>query len=135
MSRILVIDASVVLKWFSGDKELDRDLAIKVYEEMSRGEIRLIAPEFLLVEVSNVLARKKKLPKDDLKRVVDMLMESGIEFLGVPIDLVVDATYKHEISVYDALYVALAETQGVGLLTEDARLLELDLGVGLRSCS
>ena len=135
MSRTLVIDASVVLKWFSGDKELDRDLAIKVYEEMSRGEIRLIAPEFLLVEVSNVLARKKKLPKDDLKRVVDMLMESGIEFLGVPIDLVVDATYKHEISVYDALYVALAETQGVGLLTEDARLLELDLGVGLRSCS
>ena len=50
---VLVLDASVVVKWFT--KEEDKDLAIEYRDQFLTGEIDIALPDLILYELANVL--------------------------------------------------------------------------------
>ena len=68
MGGRIVIDASVVLKWFDLADEEGRELARRVYSDIVEGKVKAAAPEFLMVEVVNILIRKKKVSGENLKK-------------------------------------------------------------------
>ena len=58
---ILVVDASVALKWFLnvGDGEPDRDQALTLLSCVDDERVQLVQPAHFIAEVAAVLARAK----------------------------------------------------------------------------
>jgi predicted nucleic acid-binding protein len=117
-----VIDASVVAKWYL--RESGSEAALELLTEPD-----LIAPQFLKVEFSNVLAkfvRRGSLKADDaLAYYADL--PATVSF---PVDdnTLIEAALRlamqHQHPVYDCLYVALAIRESAPLFTADRRLAE-----------
>lgn len=118
---ILVVDASVALKWFFQDRdnEDDCDLALAILYGVDEGRIRLMQPPHFIAEVAAVLTREK--PDEAEDDLFDLLnIESRVakepEIYTTAIDLA--ARYRHHL--FDTLYHAVAlNTPGATLITAD----------------
>jgi predicted nucleic acid-binding protein len=116
---VLVVDASVLATALADDGA-DGDTA--------RGRLRgqdLAAPELIDLEVVSVLRRQLSVGKLDTRRArlaLDDLLELPVQ--RVPYRALLRRCWelRDNLSVYDAAYVALAETLDVPLVTADARL-------------
>ena len=127
--RHVVIDASVALKWVI---EEDGTAAAM---ELLQGSV-LQAPDFLLLEVANVLWSKAR--RDALTRAE---ADAGYEAItAVPIfltplaELVTPArtlAFGLDLTAYDAVYAALAQRLGCVLATADAALERAVSSAGL----
>jgi predicted nucleic acid-binding protein len=96
---VFVLDASVVIKWFSEEEYTDR--ALKLREDFSKGEIELVVPDLMLYEVSNALR-----------------YNSDFDETNSALNL----AYEYKITIYDAYYVALAKEIDFILVTADRKL-------------
>jgi len=117
-----VLDASVVLKWFHSEGEGHVEAARSLRERFEAGELRVMAPPLLWLEVLNVAARRWRLSAAQLDRLAATLPELGFE-LAEPDLAGVAAWAAHGLTAYDAAYVALAEQTGARLVTDDAEIV------------
>ncbi len=118
-----VVDASVAAKWFL--KEEHTEEAHRLLD----GPDELHAPDFLLIEMDNVLC--KRIRRGDVAdREADsaraMLRELPLEYH--PFSPLLDSAYsvakQTRRSLYDCLYVALAMTLGGRMVTADRKLYD-----------
>lgn len=119
--RPVVVDASVVVKWFVPEV---RSLEA---ERLLDGTVDLLAPDLLVPEVGNILwkkFRRREITGHEAREIL-------AAFARVPVGLVASTgllAAAFEIAessgrtVYDALYVALALAHGTHLVTADDRL-------------
>ena len=63
--EVLVIDASIAVKWFN--KEEYSDVADKLKNMHVRGEVVLVAPVLLLFEVANALRYNPDFESEDVE--------------------------------------------------------------------
>lgn len=123
----IVLDASVVLEWLSEGKK--SDAAITIHNDILHGAIAAWAPDFLLVEVANILLRKKKLSHTDVRKFIETLLAMGISFDDEPdhvtIHAIVDLAGKYHLTTYDAKYVYLAKKFQCKLVSFDQDLLRI----------
>jgi len=122
----LVVDNSVLLKLFV--KEEGREKVKKIIDLVSEGEIELFCPEFLLVELINVLKLVKKLTREKISGMLSELLTKGI--MIEPFDYsfwpdLLDLTEEYNLTAYDALYLWLAKEEKCKLLTADKKLLKI----------
>lgn len=120
----LVIDASIALKWYY--QEADSPQALQLRDQIINGQIFAIVPFLLFVEVANVLAARRKIPAAVVNRVLDDLAALPMEVVPyhhAMAKAAVALADQHRLSVYDGLYVALAQQTNIQLLTEDTALL------------
>ena len=68
-----VVDASVVVKWFSDEEGSDR--ALKLRDGHIGGELSLVAPELILYEVTNALRYKPLFDSSKVSRAFHDLLE------------------------------------------------------------
>ena len=72
---IVVIDASVAIKWFLSfePEEVHADSALEILERLARGDLELVQPPHFVAEVAAVLARLKPgEARDDLLDLLDI---------------------------------------------------------------
>jgi len=122
-----VLDASVAAKWFVGQSEADRELALSIRDRHTSGLCRLIVPEFALLEVGNAIRYSARARESDGAAALDLLRDLSIEINALTWDLLRKAnaiSWAYKIAMYDAAYVALAEGVGFPLLTADEGLLK-----------
>ncbi|OIO15363.1 hypothetical protein COV53_03045 [Candidatus Gottesmanbacteria bacterium CG11_big_fil_rev_8_21_14_0_20_37_11] len=135
MPEKIIIDASVVLKWIPGEKETEVTQARKTYKLLKEKIIQVIAPSFLLLEVSNILFKKRKARVEIVSRAIQRLRACGIQYQDFRIDVVnevIKLMSKYNITAYDAIYLSLAKTHKAKLLTFDKELLKIrDLTIGI----
>ncbi len=120
---ILVVDASVAVKWFFGsrsDEEYGQN-ALNILDALSKGSIRMLQPPHFIAEVASVLARKKQsAAKADL---ADLL---ALDFQQVNDPhvhiLACDLAVRLDHHLFDTLYhaVALLEPEAE-MITADSR--------------
>ncbi len=126
-----VLDASVLVKWFA--EEVDVDKAIKLRDQHINKEIEILMPEFSFLEISNALYNKKKNEKEIFQANTDMfnlqldIVHLTEELMKKAINLSI--TYK--VTIYDALYAAIAQFHGAPFITADAALAKLPNAVAL----
>jgi predicted nucleic acid-binding protein len=116
---VLVVDASVLATALADDGQ-EGDIA----RARLRGQA-LAAPELIDLEVVSVLRRQLSVGKLDTRRAqlaLDDLLELPVQ--RVPHHALLRRCWelRANLSVYDAAYVALAETLDAQLVTADARL-------------
>mgnify|MGYP001041044104 CR=1 FL=1 len=118
----LVVDASVAVKWVV--EEHGRPAARLIL----LGDEELVAPEFLLVEASNVLRSKVmrgQFPEEDTTAAYDTI-RSGIDRF-VPDEALASEALELSLrlghSAYDCVYLACARQLDAELITADQKLV------------
>lgn len=131
--REAVLDASVVLKWFHRGGEAQAEAARTLREEFEAGELRILAPPLLWLEIINVAARRWRWDASQLEALATSLSELGIELVE-PEPETVARWAGRGLTAYDAAYVAVAEETGVSVITDDAEICQVaaDLAAPLR---
>ena len=120
----VVLDASVVVKWFTQSDEAGAQQARDLREQYKRGNLLVTVPSLLYLELLNVAGRRWSWSDDALLELALALEE--LEFEVVEPDLAAVATWTGRgLTAYDAAYVAVAESQDAPLVTDDDRILEL----------
>lgn len=120
---LLVVDASVVLKWFVPEE--DSDAALRLLER----ERHFLTPGHLLAETTNAIWKRVRMRHFSVATgydVVEKIRRTAITFDVVSCRDLAAGAYKLAIaygrSVYDAMYVALALQRNTRLVTADRRL-------------
>lgn len=126
MNGRVVVDASLAVKWLV--KEVYSDRAFMLADLWASQDIQPVAPHLMPVEVANVLHRRVirgEIAPETAVRLMESLLASGIE-LREPRDLhrraLLLAARLRQNAVYDAHYLALAETLDCELWTADEKL-------------
>lgn len=126
---LLVVDASVAAKWYLKEELFEE--AVRAIEAGVRGEATLLAPVLLAAELGSVLWQRYR--REELS--VEEVRDVWAAFEAAPLTLVrieqlmptaLEVAVGCGCTVYDALYVALAEAyaaNGAVLVTADRRLL------------
>jgi predicted nucleic acid-binding protein len=122
-----VIDASVAVKIFV--PEVLSDQAQAVFAQFASEEgAELIVPDFFFIECANVfwkwVRRSAYLEKDAQEHLHDL---TGLDLTVVPAQLLADnaleIALKHQITAYDACYIAAAAQLRLPLITADEKLV------------
>lgn len=130
-----VIDTSALIRLFVPDGPLHPDVET-AFNRATSGADLVLAPQLLLVEVANVLLRKRRRGELSSQELSELLL--AIESLPLRLcehqSLLVPACVlaeAHGLTAYDALYLALAERHGARLMTNDDDLDKVARSLGL----
>jgi predicted nucleic acid-binding protein len=117
-----VLDASVVLKWFHAEGESHVEEAREIRSRFEAGDLYVLAPPLLWLEIVNVAARSWRWNGKQLDRLAETLPGLGFEQVqpGLPR---LAAWAASGLTAYDASYLTVAEEAGVPLITDDAGIL------------
>jgi predicted nucleic acid-binding protein len=123
---LAVIDASVVVKWLLRD-EPDSHLADSIFADFREGRIEVLAPAHLRYEVPsairNALRTGRMTPDDGRAALIDFF---AWQIPTVDDDDLIEAGFdqalRYGCSLYDGLYLALAENLGCRFVFADRRL-------------
>lgn len=116
-----VLDASVVVKWFHSEGEGNLDVARRLRAQFEAGELHVLAPSLLRLELLNIAARRWSWPGAQLEHLATTLEQIGFEVLDAELASVARWAATR-LTAYDAAYVAVAEQAGVALITDDAQI-------------
>lgn len=123
-----VVDASVAMKWcVSSHEETLVPEAERLLDSYDLGKCEFLVPDLFWPELANALWKavwKQKIDQpwaqNAYSKVADLDIPTVASFALVPEALLLAARYQR--SVYDSLYVALAQSAGAELVTADERL-------------
>lgn len=130
-----VIDTSALVRLFVPDGPVHPE-AEAAFNRAASGADLLMAPQLLLAETANVLMRKRRrgeLSSPELRELLQAVESLPIRYFEhQPLLIAACALAEdHELTFYDALYLALAERHGARLLTCDAELDKVARAIGL----
>lgn len=125
-NKTLVLDSSVIAKWFF--VENDSDNALKIKEKFTDNKISISVPLLLYYEMNNILktaVKKYHIDEDYAITVYKAFLQLNFvtyssEFL---LQKTLEIAIKYDISSYDATYIALSEYLQIQFLTADQKLL------------
>lgn len=118
--REIVLDSSVVVKWFS--KESKSEEALKLMDSYVQGTSELVISEILLCEVGNALRYKPDFDPEKLKSALLQLFKLRMKTVHLTENLTARAgeiAYEGKVTLYDALPVAIAEQRKIVCITAD----------------
>jgi len=116
----VVIDSSVAVKWFTRENETDEAIAIK--SGHVRGTTEVWVSDLLYHEVANALRFKDDFDEKKLALAVENLFGLHLNTRPVDQDLLNSAAsiaYHSEVTINDAIPVALAKLRGTVCITAD----------------
>ncbi len=122
----LVIDASVILKWYLPDEEFAQK-ALNILHRHVSGETALYAPTILPYEILNALLvaeKRGRVNEGVTQNAYNAFLDLEISFLNPFLDYqgVISLARSFNRSVYDASYLAVAENRNFDFVTGDKRL-------------
>lgn len=118
----VVLDASVVVKWFS--QENGSAAAEKMLQRLYSDTLFAFAPPLLIYEVSNALWKGKQLENKKLIAALDLLLHLPIGYIPndeewMRTSVALMTTYN--LTFYDAAYAGLAFSLDVPLITANPK--------------
>ena len=134
MIRAFVLDASMTAAWHFRDEETPATAAV---EQMTI-EAAVVVPGHWTVEVANALLvgeRRKRATSADsahfTQRLRQLILEvDPLDAFGA-LDRILPLARAHKLTIYDALYLELAERRGLPLASLDGDLCEAARSVGV----
>jgi predicted nucleic acid-binding protein len=107
--REIVIDASVVVKWFI--EENDSDKALLLRDKFIEGKVELYVPTLLYFEVLNALKYSQLFKPNELEDAGESLENYGFKAITIKNDIrkhMINAAIEYDLSIYDASYLGLS---------------------------
>ena len=123
MSIQIVVDSSVAYKWHYRNDEPGVEIADALLADHLAGSVVLAAPTTLTVELANSL-RYSGLPPKRVSENIDLIGAARIHLFHAStktLQRAAELAFEHGISVYDALFLQLAEHLRCPLYTSDRK--------------
>jgi predicted nucleic acid-binding protein len=122
----IVVDASVAVKWFNIKGEDNVELALKIQKQKIANKIVIIVPDLFFLEIVNAFLAKSFFDRQDV-----LIIEEALDKLNLvvvyPDHLTlknsINIAYENNLTIYDAIYIAIAIANNAILLTEDKKIL------------
>ena len=129
---ILIVDASVVVKWFVPEANSEAAAAL-----LDSGD-ELVAPDTLRVEVASALLkalRRDAIDSAAALEALSLLTEGVIRIIPVAerVAKALVLVREHGGSLYDGLYLSLARELDAPVVTSDARMADVALAAAVRT--
>jgi len=121
--RECVLDASIVLQWFSAAHPASSAGALRLREEFEAGDVDVTAPSLIHLEILNVAGRGWGWGADALAELGEGLEDLGFDLVEPDLAAVV-RWVAAGLTAYDAAYVAVAEAAAIPLVTLDRTILD-----------
>ncbi|BES82850.1 type II toxin-antitoxin system VapC family toxin [Pyrodictium abyssi] len=127
MTRRVVVDASVLVKWFVPEEFSDKAEAI--LNDHLDARVAVAAPSYALLELANALRKyvvRGVMGPGEAGEAFSLLLEMDVEFVEVDGELAREAlgyAIDNGVTVYDAYYIVLARRLGTVFYTADEKLL------------
>jgi predicted nucleic acid-binding protein len=121
-----LLDSSVILKWFRRE-ETWREVALQLRQAYLDGQMLIYVPNLLIYEIANLLRYKPDLTQQQVQEALMSLYDMQIRIVEISQELIKEAihfAYFHDITVYDATFVAMAEYLKVLFITADEKLIQ-----------
>lgn len=120
----LVVDASVAVKWLHEENNTDK--ALQLLNQIMDETVVAVVPDLIIYEVANVLVRGIGKPLPEAHQALDLLATIPWQVLAPLPSLLKDAVqfaadHAH-LSLYDAMYVAVALHHDAVVITADSKL-------------
>ena len=118
--REVILDSSVVVKWFS--REVKSDEALKFLDSYIQGSTELVVSDIFFCEVGNALRYKPDYDTQKWKIALAQLFNLRMKVVRLNEALMNRAgeiAYDGQVTVYDALPVAIAEHKKTVCITAD----------------
>ena len=123
IERDFVLDSSVLIKWFSNEE--NTATALELRDSYVKGNVSIACPDLIIYEIANALRYNKALKEKDIRDSITSLWSMGISII-VPTKSIVESAIsialEHDITVYDAHFVALAKELNFNYVTADEKL-------------
>lgn len=123
---MIVVDSSVAFKWLKSRNEPHRERAAVMLERHIKGEIRIIAPSLLFIEIANALSTKTATKPKIIQADLHALYNFSLEIYRETEEDVATSSLlarKNKTSVYDMLYAVIAKRLGTELITADEQFI------------
>ena len=125
--ELYVADASVGAKWFL-EEELE-DEARQLFNLLKEKKARIVVPELFYVEMGSILRRRvqrRTIRYQHASRIQDELTKLPLERYSDHelSDVALENAVQFAISIYDAIYLSLAEIYAAPLVTADDVLIK-----------
>ncbi len=117
--KLIVPDASVILKWVLRDDEIYREKAMAILNDWLNEKYELILPSLWIYEVGNIISRREPVyAKDIMQRLL------GYEFTEIKTDetlltAILELVRDKRVTFYDASYHAIAIQRKGRFITAD----------------
>ena len=131
MPDTFVLDCSVAAKWVL--PESGRGAALELFERYESGEILLIAPDILVAEFASLVAKRNR-----RRQISAVQAHQAFELMTRCVPRLVDTrpllfraldlSMRHQLSLWDCIYLALALDRDCPALTADLRLFRAGSG-------
>ena len=122
-TREKVLDASVVIKWFT--EEIHHEKAKQIRERFLNNEVNIVVPDLILYEVANALRYNPNFKKEDVIKAINSLIDMDITIV-VPMSNVLskasEIAFETDSTFYDSFYTALASELNAEFITADKKL-------------
>ena len=128
----VVVDASVVVKWFV-EEQYSREARL-LRDAYAEGLINIAAPSLLPYEVLNALKYSGAFGEEELREVAGVLGDFQFTLFDLQGRLAaksVEMAMRKGLTIYDASYLALAQVLDTVLYTADEKLIRKSKGLNV----
>jgi predicted nucleic acid-binding protein len=125
--REVVLDASVVLKWFAAEQRGSCE-ARQLRDDYQAGRLSVVVPSLLFLELLNVVGKRWRWEAEAVAELAEALGDLSFE-VSEPELPSVASWISRGLTAYDAAYVALAERRDLELVTDDDAIIEVAPGI------
>jgi predicted nucleic acid-binding protein len=123
---LYVVDSSIVFKWYRqpGDEEYVPQ-AVSLLERHLHGDLEIHVPDLLFYELGNILRFKETLVSKDALTILRETFALALQMHPIDFPLA-EETFRlareHDITFYDASFVALSHLLDASFITADKKL-------------
>ncbi len=124
--RKIILDSSVIIKWFKADKEEKIKEATDYLSSFTSGKIQIYIPTIAVYELLNTAQFDVTLPEKQWKLNFKKFFELKLKVITIDEKIsqtIYEFGKKNNVSAYDASYVALAKSLRIDFITADQKLV------------
>lgn len=118
----LLLDTSIIVKWYHNEE--GTDIAKLILEKHKQKLVSIVVPDISALELANALKFGIKFPDIIIKDSLSSFYDLDLSFISLTrtiIEGTVRVISKLSITSYDAVFLYLAESEKIPLITDDKK--------------
>lgn len=120
----MILDTSVIFKWYVKKNELETIQADLILKKFIQGKEIIRIPDLLIYELTNALSYCDRLTSANKQKAILHFFDLKLEIIPINKETICQAlatAQKHKITIYDAIYIVLAQEFNEPLVTANPK--------------